>query len=74
MSDAFSNLVRAAPDNVKLVFIQGVFESLGVVEVKSRTVWVPVSPSYLNGVVELLRSIGASPELPELIQSQYLLT
>jgi hypothetical protein len=54
---------HAAPNNVKVAFLQGLFESSGIVNARSKAVWVPVGPSYLNHIIRLLKDVGASPHV-----------
>jgi hypothetical protein len=52
--------MRTAPADFKVAFLQGLFESAGEVNVRSKAVWVPVPPSHLNEVVRILRDVGVS--------------
>ena len=55
--------VRGAPDEVKIAFLQGLFEKSGIVDGDTRTVCVPIQVSYLNQLIRLLKDVGASPHV-----------
>jgi hypothetical protein len=62
MSELFEE-VLAAPDEVRIAFLQGLFEKSGIVDGGTRAVWVSVQASYLNQLMRLLKEVGASPHV-----------
>jgi len=55
--------MHAGPREVKVAFLQGLFESKAVVNVESKTVMVPVQASYLNNLMRILKDVGTSPHV-----------
>ena len=53
----------SAPLQVKIAFLQGLFENSGVIDEQTRSVRIPIQVSYLNQLMRMLKDVGASPHV-----------
>ena len=62
MQDSFEGAF-SAPVQVKVAFLQGLFEYSGVIDKQAKCVRIPIQASYLNQLVRMLKEVGASPHI-----------